>query len=117
MIMTTPMWVVKTRLALYKETAEGQSARGGSVIINVVRDMLVNEGPTSFFKGIGPAIALSSYGIVQMYCYENINHMMGYKTGQKMTVENFMIPFVTGGLSKSIASISLMPLNVIRLRL
>ena len=34
-----------------------------------------------------------------------------------MTKENFMIPFMTGGLSKSIASISLMPLNVIRLRL
>ena len=52
-----------------------------------------------------------------MYAYENINFVMGYKTGQKMTTDNFMIPFLTGGLAKSIASFSLMPINVVRLRL
>ena len=40
--------------------------------------MMVNEGPTSFFKGLGPAILLSSYGIIQMYTYENVNKMFGY---------------------------------------
>ena len=40
--------------------------------------MAVNEGPTAFFKGLAPAIALSSYGIIQMYCYENINNLLGY---------------------------------------
>ena len=34
-----------------------------------------------------------------------------------MTTENFLIPFLTGGLSKSIASFTLMPINVVRLRL
>ena len=34
-----------------------------------------------------------------------------------MTKDNFMIPFLTGGLSKSVASFSLMPVNVVRLRL
>ena len=114
MILTTPMWVVKTRLALYKEQKKGANA---SVIYNVVRDMAVNEGPTSFFKGIGPSVILSTYGIIQMYSYENINKFLGYQTGQKMTKENFLIPFLTGGFSKSLASLSLMPVNVVRLRL
>jgi hypothetical protein len=35
----------------------------------------------------------------------------------KMTTDNFFVPFVTGGLSKSIASFTLMPINVVRLRL
>ena len=119
MICTTPMWVVKTRLALYKEnkTAGGANGRPGSVIWHVIKDMAVNEGPKAFFKGIGPSVWLSGYGIIQMYTYENINSALGYHTGQKMTKENFMIPFITGGFSKSLASFSLMPMNVVRLRL
>ena len=79
--------------------------------------MIVNEGPMSFFKGIGPSIVLSAYGIIQMWTYENINHKLGYTSGQKMTKENFMIPFLTGGFAKSLASFLLLPVNVVRLRL
>ena len=34
-----------------------------------------------------------------------------------MTKDNFLIPFLTGGFSKSLASFLLMPINVVRLRL
>ena len=85
--------------------------------MHVVRDMLVNEGPSSFFKGLGPAMVLSSYGVIQMYTYENVNKLLGYQSGQKMTGENFLIPFLTGGISKSIASLLLTPVNIVRLRL
>ena len=34
-----------------------------------------------------------------------------------MTWDNFFVPFVVGGLSKSLASFCMMPLNVVRLRL
>mgnify|MGYP003884939761 CR=1 FL=1 len=79
MIVTTPMWVVKTRLALFKENINNTSGKNtSSVIWHVVKDMAVNEGPSSFFKGIGPALILSSYGLVQMYSYENINRYLGY---------------------------------------
>ena len=113
-ILTIPFWVVKTRLALYKERGT-ETSRGG-LIYSVVKDMAKNEGPKAFFKGFWPSIFLSSYGVIQMYAYENINFMFGYQSGQKMTRENFLIPFFTGGLAKSIASFSMMPLNVIRLR-
>ena len=108
------MWVVKTRLALYKEQ---KGTGNGGVIIRVVKDMAVNEGPTAFFKGLGPSIVLSCYGIIQMYCYENLTHLFGFQSGQKMTKDNFLIPFFVGGLSKSTASLLLMPVNVVRLRL
>ena len=115
MCVSTPFWVVKTRLALYRDSHRTDRAR--FVIWNVVKDMAVNEGPKAFFKGIGPRILLSSYGIIQMYCYENVNHALGFNSGQKMTKENFLVPFVVGGLSKSLASFCLMPINVVRLRL
>lgn len=116
MCISTPFWVVKTRLALYKDSHKG-TERSRFVIWNVVKDMAVNEGPKAFFKGIGPSILLSTYGIIQMYCYENVNHALGYTSGQKMTKDNFLIPFVVGGLSKSLASFCMMPMNVVRLRL
>ena len=62
MFVTTPFWVVKTRLALYKESKELRGSR--SVILNVVKDMAVNEGPKSFFKGLTPSMVLSVYGII-----------------------------------------------------
>ena len=79
--------------------------------------MMRNEGPLSFFKGFLPSLFLSSYGIIQMYAYENINFLFGFQSGTKMTKENFLLTFLTGGTSKSIASFTLMPINVVRLRL
>jgi solute carrier family 25 folate transporter 32 len=64
-----------------------------------------------------PSLFLSCYGMIQMYTYENVNFLLGFKSGEKMTSENFFIPFFTGGLSKCIASAVLMPINVVRLRL
>ena len=114
-VLTIPFWVVKVRLALYK--AKSFEKTNGGQIATVVRDMAVNEGPKAFFKGFWPSIFLSSYGVIQMYCYENINHAVGYQSGQKMTMDNFLTPFMTGGLAKSIASFTLMPVNVVRLRM
>ena len=113
-VLTIPFWVVKTRLALYKE--KGIDSSRGGLIVSVVKDMAKNEGPKAFFKGFWPSIFLSSYGVIQMYAYENINFMFGYTSGQKMSKENFLVPFFTGGLAKSVASFTMMPLNVIRLR-
>jgi len=79
--------------------------------------MMVNEGPTSFFRGFLPSLFMSSYGMIQMYTYENINFLFGFKSGQKMTRDNFFIPFLTGGFSKCVASATLAPINVVRLRL
>ena len=72
--------------------------------MHVVRDMLVNEGPSSFFKGLVPAMVLSSYGVIQMYTYENVNKLLGYQSGQKMTKENFLIPFHFLGFELGICS-------------
>ena len=87
------------------------------MIWHVIKDMAVNEGPKAFFKGLVPSMFLSVHGAIYMYTYENINSALGYQTGMKMTKENFMIPFITGGFSKSLASFSLMPFNVVRMRL
>lgn len=52
-----------------------------------------------------------------MFCYENVNYLIGNANRQEKEGSNFIIPFFTGGISKSLASASLMPLNVVRMRL
>lgn len=52
-----------------------------------------------------------------MCSYETLNRTFGFQTGQKMTLDNFWVPFLVGGTSKSIASILLTPVNIVRLRL
>lgn len=54
-----------------------------------------------------------------MYSYEVLTHMMGYQSGQakKMSWDNFLIPFFIGGTSRSIASTTLLPINVVRMRM
>ena len=108
------MWVVKTRLVLHRSANPGNER---NLLFKLSRDMLVNEGFKSFFKGYLPSLFLATYGMIQMYSYENINYLLGYTSGQKMTWDNFMIPFLTGGFSKCFASAFLMPINVVRLRL
>ena len=114
MSITTPMWVVKTRLVLHRSANPGTERY---LLYNLTKDMFVNEGIKSFFKGYVPSLFLATYGMIQMYSYENINFLLGYTSGQKMTWDNFMIPFITGGFSKCFASAFLMPINVVRLRL
>ena len=51
-----------------------------------------------------------------MFTYENINNLLGFDQ-QKSTKKDMWIPFVTGGISKCAASVALLPLNVVRMRL
>lgn len=80
----------------------------------IVRDTYHNEGVKGFYRGFIPSIFMSTYGIIQMFCYENINHIVGYN--QKSN-HNSWLPFFTGGISKCAASVSLLPVNVVRMRL
>lgn len=114
MSLTTPLWVLKTRLVLHRSAHQ---AIEPYLFYSLSKEMLLNEGVKSFFKGYVPSLFLATYGMIQMYSYENINFFLGYTSGQKMTWENFLIPFMTGGFSKCFASAFLMPINVVRLRL
>ena len=54
-----------------------------------------------------------------MYSYEVLTHAVGFKTGlpKKMSWDNMLAPFLIGGLSRATASLTLMPINVVRTRL
>ena len=114
MAITTPFWTVKTRLSLYQEQSR---VRSNQILKDVVSEMYQKEGIKSFYRGFVPSIFMSTYGVIQMYSYEVLTHTLGYQSGQKMSWDNFLLPFFIGGTSRSIASTALLPLNVVRMRL
>mmetsp|Transcript_13910 Transcript_13910/g.23678 ORF Transcript_13910/g.23678 Transcript_13910/m.23678 type:complete len:106 (+) Transcript_13910:539-856(+) len=81
--------------------------------------MLDNGGIRTFYKGYSLSLLMSSYGFIQMCSYETLTHLLGFQTGQigRMSWDNLLVPFVVGGLSRSLASITLLPLNVTRTRM
>ena len=70
-----------------------------------------------FYSGYIPSLFLSFHGVIQMYSYENVNYIFGFTSGTKLSWDNFFIPFLTGGVAKSLASATMMPFNVVRLRM
>ena len=54
-----------------------------------------------------------------MYSYEVLTHLCGFESGvaKKITWDNMLVPFLIGGISRSLASCTLMPVNVVRMRL
>ena len=81
--------------------------------------MYQKEGIRSFYRGLLPSLFMSVYGVIQMYSYEILCHQFKFDTGQakKISWDNMAIPFLIGGLSRSIASATLHPINIVRMRL
>ena len=72
-----------------------------------------------FYSGLSMNLILCLTGALQMYSYEVMTHTLGYESGinKKITWDNMLVPFIIGGTSKSLASATLIPINVVRMRL
>mmetsp|Transcript_9764 Transcript_9764/g.16441 ORF Transcript_9764/g.16441 Transcript_9764/m.16441 type:complete len:151 (-) Transcript_9764:290-742(-) len=117
MLATTPMWTVKTRMVLFQERR--QDLKSPQILRQVLQDMVDNGGIRTFYRGLTPSLLMSLYGFIQMYSYELMTYLFGFQTGQMKTMswENMLIPFVVGGVSKSLAACTFLPVSVIRMRL
>ena len=117
MFISCPLWTVRTRVALFQEYGSNLK-RSDQILRHVVKEMW-NEGIHSFYRGFVPSLFMSTYGVIQMYSYEVMTHTLGYESGinKKITWDNMLVPFIIGGTSKSLASATLIPINVVRMRL
>lgn len=64
MAVTTPLWTVKTRMILFQEYGNRESVHSRSIFWQVCRDMFVNEGVKSFYRGFVPSIFMCNYGVI-----------------------------------------------------
>ena len=84
-VLTNPIWVAKTRLALQERGGGGSDVSTGGVVRNTkatkvrykgLLDCLYsiarNEGVPGLYKGLTPSLLLVSHGAIQFTCYENL---------------------------------------------
>jgi len=107
-VLTSPLWVIKTRLILNTKT----ETTGFQNMLTSIKEVYTHHGPYGFFRGLQLSLALSTYGIIQMTLYENFKLLANYDATSPTSV-----PAMCGIASKCITSLLLYPINVIRTRI
>jgi len=118
-LLTTPLWMVSTQLAVQaKSGEEGKKSKGGPVVkpYDGMWDGLVQcyktEGIEGLWKGLGPNLALVSNPTIHFFTYERIRIWMlkiAEMRGSKITSSEF---FIMGALAKAIATVVTYPIQV-----
>ncbi|XP_029155340.1 mitochondrial folate transporter/carrier [Nylanderia fulva] len=119
LLMTNPIWVVKTRLCLqYAEDvniAESKRYRG---MIDALRKIYKTEGIRGLYKGLVPGLFGVSHGAIQFMVYEEMKNKyynyLNVPIDTKLSTTEYI---VFAAMSKLIAAASTYPYQVVRARL
>mmetsp|Transcript_0 Transcript_0/g.2 ORF Transcript_0/g.2 Transcript_0/m.2 type:complete len:291 (-) Transcript_0:1386-2258(-) len=115
--LTNPIWLIKTRLEL--QTHGNQHYSG---TIQAAKRIVHEEGYLGLYKGVGPALILTSNGAIQFVIYEELKQRFipssdtEYRkasSGQGFSIQYFLM----GALSKAIASSITYPYQVVKSRI
>ena len=106
-VVTNPIWVIKTRLELQRAGKEHYKG-----LSHTTRRIIAEEGAAGLYKGIVPALILTSNGAIQLMIYEDL------KLRLHETFFNGPMSFAfLGGISKGLASTITYPYQVIKTRI
>ena len=114
-----PLWLVKTRLALQGiDTTRGKPYSG---LFQSLKMIVKEEGFVGLYKGVVPALFLTSHGAIQFAFYEKLKEFSSnyYRTNSTSdsNVLPSWVPIINGGISKIFASTVTYPYQVIKSRL
>ncbi|KAK8877115.1 Mitochondrial carrier protein RIM2 [Apiospora arundinis] len=127
---TNPIWLVKTRLQLDKNDAARKgdvSRRAYRNSWDCIRQVLRNEGPTGFFKGMSASYLGVTESTLHWVLYENFKERLRHRearlvrSGRERTWWDNTVSwtgnFFSAGASKAVAAILAYPHEVARTRL
>ncbi|KAK7603613.1 hypothetical protein V9T40_003612 [Parthenolecanium corni] len=120
LILTNPVWVVKTRLCL--QYAEDQHSLDSSNryngMLDALRKIYKTEGFRGLYRGFVPGLLGVSHGALQFMTYEEMktsyNQYRGLPIDSKLTTSEYIM---FAAVSKFIAALATYPYQVIRARL
>jgi len=135
-VLTNPIWLVKTRLALQQRTdlaaaavasagTAAASKAGTGMAYKGLFDAFARigreEGFRGYYKGFGPSLVLqTAHGAIQFAAYEELKHLAS-RTGQPAGSPDRSLTSaevsVYGAASKFLAAVSTYPTQVVRSRL
>ncbi|CAL1588356.1 unnamed protein product [Knipowitschia caucasica] len=111
-VLTTPMWVVNTRLKLqgvkFRDEDLHQTHYKG--IFDAFSQIIANEGVGSLWNGLLPSLILVSNPAVQFMFYEAMKRRAG-KGGRKISSAEI---FLIGAIAKAIAATATYPLQTVQ---
>eukprot|EP00299_Pterocystis_sp_00344_P013337 c6525_g1_i1.p1 GENE.c6525_g1_i1~~c6525_g1_i1.p1 ORF type:complete len:297 (+),score=48.08 c6525_g1_i1:47-892(+) len=110
---TNPLWLIKTRMQL--QQFQKQQSNPGiryTGLGHALRTIIKDEGVLGLYRGVIPALVLTSHGVVQFTVYEKLK-----LTQPKNHALQAAHTFVIGGLSKIIAACITFPYQVVKTRI
>ncbi|XP_020788981.1 peroxisomal membrane protein PMP34 [Boleophthalmus pectinirostris] len=111
-ILTTPMWVVNTRLKLqgvkFRDEDLHQTHYKG--IFDAFSQIIANEGVGTLWNGLVPSLILVMNPAVQFMIYEAMKRRAG-KGGRKISSAEI---FLIGAIAKAIAATATYPLQTVQ---
>nr|ODN91870.1 solute carrier family 25 (peroxisomal adenine nucleotide transporter), member 17 [Cryptococcus depauperatus CBS 7841] len=131
-LATNPIWTVQTAQATQASTvavSQGETKRGKSSAVQVIKEIINREGPKGLWRGIGPALVLVLNPVIQYTTFERlVSLLLGYRivsrgitpTGTKSLGRSSLSDwdlFMLGAVSKLIATSSTYPYIVVKSRL
>ncbi|XP_043284563.1 mitochondrial folate transporter/carrier [Venturia canescens] len=119
LLLTNPIWVVKTRLCLqYKDDVHLAESKRYSGLTDALKKIYKTEGVRGLYKGLVPGMFGVSHGAIQFMTYEEMkNKYNEYRLlpiDTKMGTSEYI---VFAAISKLIAAASTYPYQVVRARL
>lgn len=110
-VITTPIWVVITRMQMHPDTG----------IAHQVAELWENHGVAGFFKGLLPNLMMISFPVVQSNCYVflvNYVLVLAHEPSEvTFHAQNPIAAVILASMATIIATIITYPVQVVRVRL
>lgn len=118
LVMTNPVWVVKTRMCLQYSTITLPDNRRYTSMLDAFGKIYKYEGVRGLYKGFIPGVFGTSHGALQFMAYEEMKTYYGhYYRDDALKQLGTLEYLVFAALSKLFASTATYPYQVIRARL
>jgi len=118
LVLTNPIWVVKTRMCLQPLDVVLPDNQRYNGVIDGLRKLYKSEGIRGYYRGFLPGVLGVSHGALQFMAYEDLKQRYSSYTG--VPLGSKLNPFVYIGMSASskvFAVVTTYPYQVVRSRL
>ncbi|KAL7736785.1 hypothetical protein ACLKA6_015630 [Drosophila palustris] len=115
LLLTNPIWVVKTRLCLQCDSTSSAEYRG---MMHALAEIYKAEGVRGLYRGFVPGMLGVSHGAIQFMTYEELKN--AYNEYRKLPIDTKLATseyLAFAAISKLIAAAATYPYQVVRARL
>jgi len=111
-LMTTPLWMVSTQLAVQAKRGAAKGVEPYTGMFDGLSRCYAAEGISGLWKGLIPNLALVSNPTIHFFTYERVRIVMSNIAAKRGTPINSFEFFCMGALAKAIATVLTYPIQI-----